>query len=355
MIARLDEHCASAGTAAVVFLGGSITQGARASDTGKTSYRARVSAWLQARHPAAEVECHNAGIGGTGSDFGCCRLEQDVLALRPQLVFVEFAVNDASKPETRIARSYEGILRRLREELPDAGIVAIHTLGEGFVPAYEAGSLPPSVALHQAICDHYGVPAINVGEEVYRHMVAEGLAWEEFFADGAHPADRGHAHYADTIIAALSSNTVGHLPPCPPPRAAQVWRSAGMIPGDRLPVGPEWIYRERHLWGIDMHEQCCAIPGVELMLPFSGRVLGLLVVRQRMTGIIAWSVDGGPEKRCVLWDEYCPRFERASYEVLADDLPPGAHTLKLRLTDEIPKGGSGTACDLFGAMTATFE
>ena len=37
---------------------------------------------------------YNAGIGGTGSDFGITRLYDDVVSRDPDIVFVEFSVND---------------------------------------------------------------------------------------------------------------------------------------------------------------------------------------------------------------------------------------------------------------------
>ena len=36
----------------------------------------------------------NAGIGATDSDYGCLRVQRDVLSQNPDLVIVEFAVND---------------------------------------------------------------------------------------------------------------------------------------------------------------------------------------------------------------------------------------------------------------------
>jgi lysophospholipase L1-like esterase len=52
-----------------------------------------------------------AGLPGTGSNLGACRLERDVLRHRPDLLFVEFAVNDTGSPPERIERSMEGIVR----------------------------------------------------------------------------------------------------------------------------------------------------------------------------------------------------------------------------------------------------
>ena len=49
------------------------------------------------RFPASRVETINAGIPATGSDFGAQRVDRDVLVHRPDVVFIEFAVNDAGE------------------------------------------------------------------------------------------------------------------------------------------------------------------------------------------------------------------------------------------------------------------
>src|SRR5438128_9003460 len=77
----------------VAYLGGSITSGAGASDLAKTSYRALVTQWLRNRYPPARINEINAAVGGTGSIYGSLRVRRDVIAYKPDLVFIEFAIN----------------------------------------------------------------------------------------------------------------------------------------------------------------------------------------------------------------------------------------------------------------------
>ena len=62
----------------VGFLGGSITQGSLASRP-EYCYAARVYRWWQETFPLSEITLINAGIGGTTSQFGAARVEEDLL------------------------------------------------------------------------------------------------------------------------------------------------------------------------------------------------------------------------------------------------------------------------------------
>lgn len=73
--ARLQQTLAKARRGEKVRLaviGGSITQGAKASRPDKR-YGNLVAAWWRAQFPRAEIEFVNAGIGATGSNFGALR------------------------------------------------------------------------------------------------------------------------------------------------------------------------------------------------------------------------------------------------------------------------------------------
>src|SRR5258708_6271371 len=70
----------------IAYFGGSITA--------QEGWRPKTLAYFQKQYPGAKISQINAAIGGTGSDLGVFRLKQDVLDHQPDLVFVEFAVND---------------------------------------------------------------------------------------------------------------------------------------------------------------------------------------------------------------------------------------------------------------------
>ncbi len=72
----------------IAYFGGSITAA--------PGYRVQVTKWFRDQFPNAEVREVNAAIGGTGSDLGVFRCGVDVAAHDPDLVFVEFNINDGS-------------------------------------------------------------------------------------------------------------------------------------------------------------------------------------------------------------------------------------------------------------------
>lgn len=71
----------------IAYLGGSITE--------MDGWRRLSREWLQAQYPACTFSETHAAIGGTGSSLGVYRVGEHVLKYDPDLVFVEFAVNDA--------------------------------------------------------------------------------------------------------------------------------------------------------------------------------------------------------------------------------------------------------------------
>jgi hypothetical protein len=88
----------------VGYLGGSITA--------QQGWRVKTLAHFQKTWPQAKFSEINAAIGGTGSDLGVFRVKQDVLDQRPDLLFVEFAVNDGGAAPGQIQRCMEGIVRQ---------------------------------------------------------------------------------------------------------------------------------------------------------------------------------------------------------------------------------------------------
>lgn len=91
----------------IAFLGGSITQA--------PGYRVQFEKWFKRSYPEVPLSTINAGIGGTGSDLGVARVDEKVLSENPDLVFVEFAVNDAQTDSLQIVRSMEGIVRKIQK------------------------------------------------------------------------------------------------------------------------------------------------------------------------------------------------------------------------------------------------
>ena len=70
----------------------------------------------------------NTGIPGTSSLFGLLRMERDVLAYEPDIVFLEFAVNDGKNDISRM--SFEGLVARILTSKKQPAVVLLFAVSE---------------------------------------------------------------------------------------------------------------------------------------------------------------------------------------------------------------------------------
>ncbi|MCI2049288.1 MAG: SGNH/GDSL hydrolase family protein [Lachnospiraceae bacterium] len=180
------------------FFGGSITMGSLASSDEKC-YCCLVCEWWKERFPGAEIACVNGGIGGTDSLFGVSRVNEDLLMYRPDLVVVDFSVNDEATLFCQ--ETFEGLLRRI---LTAPSAPAVIVLNNVF---YDTGESAQD--LHNAVAAHYGIGSVSIRDTIWK-MVRDGrIRREEISPDGLHPNDRGHRMVADEIIRYLDKVSEG--------------------------------------------------------------------------------------------------------------------------------------------------
>lgn len=186
----------------VVFFGASLTWGANASDQSETSYRALVRNRLAERYPAAHFRCRDAAIGGTGSQLGAFRLERDVLAHHPDLVFVDFTANDdIYKADPESLSSYESILRRLAA----AGIPVVQ-VAFPFRWNIKSAELPTMLrrTAHHALAGAYGNGWGDAVGWICQEVDAQRMSLDEIWpTDGVHPDDPGYRAFATVAFTAF--------------------------------------------------------------------------------------------------------------------------------------------------------
>jgi len=130
----------------VGYLGGSITAA--------PGWRVKSLKWLQEQYPAAKLSEINAAIGGTGSDLGVFRAQHDVLQFKPDLLFVEFAVNDGGTGPEQIQRCMEGIVRQTWRVDSTTDICFVYTLSLPYLADLKAGNDSRSATAMEAVADH---------------------------------------------------------------------------------------------------------------------------------------------------------------------------------------------------------
>ncbi|MCR4732735.1 MAG: SGNH/GDSL hydrolase family protein [Lachnospiraceae bacterium] len=172
----------------IAFLGGSITQGSLSS-TEQTCYAYLVYQWMKSRFPKARMHYVNAGIGGTSSYFGVARMEEDIMIYRPDLVIIDFSVND--EPNLFFQETYEGVIRKLVYADFAPAVLALNNV------FYDTGVT--AEPYHTRITDAYGIGHVNVKESIYQRIRSGELQREEISPDGLHPNDKGHAMLSEQI------------------------------------------------------------------------------------------------------------------------------------------------------------
>lgn len=176
----------------IAFLGGSITQGSLATEPSKT-YAYQVYQWWCSQFPKAAVHYVNGGIGGTSSHFGVARAEEDVLMYQPDLVFVDFTVND--DPEEFFQETFEGVLRKVLSWDSEPGIMILNNV------YYDTGV--NAQVQHNQLADYYGIPYVSMKDTIYKKIRQGEFTRQDISSDGLHPNDRGHRMVAEELIKKL--------------------------------------------------------------------------------------------------------------------------------------------------------
>lgn len=171
------------------FLGGSITQGAVA-EFHSNCYAHLVFEWWEKKFPKSAFTYANAGIGGTTSQFGVARVDRDLMAYNPDMVFIEFSVNDENTAFFK--ETYEGLVRRVYQNPLAPAVALIHNI------MYDKGTTAQEI--HQSIGEHYELPCVCMQSTIYEEVKAGRIPNRDITPDDLHPNTEGHALVASVII-----------------------------------------------------------------------------------------------------------------------------------------------------------
>ena len=191
---NLMKRAANGESLVIGFLGGSITQGSLSS-TPKNCYAYLVYEWWKKSFPNAAFSFVNGGIGGTTSHYGGARAWNDVLCYRPDIVTVDFSVNDDANEF--FEETYEGTLRRLLAAPSAPAVVVLNNV------FYDTGKNAQDY--HNRIADHYGIPHVSIKDTVYPDVESGKIVRADITPDNLHPNDKGHRLVADEICKLLDS------------------------------------------------------------------------------------------------------------------------------------------------------
>ena len=182
------------GELTIGFFGGSITQGSLATKEEHT-YAYRTYQWWKDTFKEADIHYVNGGIGGTSSHFGVARVEEDLLVYQPDVVFLDFSVNDEAN--VFFQETYEGLVRKILNWKSKPAVILLNNV------YYDTGKNAQDY--HNRIGEHYGVPFVSIKDTLYKEMTAGVYTREQLTPDGLHPNDKGHELVAKELIKFLET------------------------------------------------------------------------------------------------------------------------------------------------------
>ena len=334
----------------IAYFGGSITAA--------SGWRVQTLKWFQETFPKATVSEINAAIGGTGSDLGVFRLGHDVLQHKPDLVFVEFAVNDGGASPERIWQAMEGIVRQIWAADPRTDICYVYTFRTGYENDLNKGFCPRAASAMEMLAEHYGIPSINVampvcalereGKLIFKSAEPTPEGVLQFSKDGVHPLTEGHQLYTDLIARAVTemkdtSKPLDHSPKLAAPFVDDNWQAAKMVPVTREMLSGDWQplpdddplmksfgKRMGPLW-------YSATPGSRITFKFRGSQAKLYDLLGPDGGQVIITVDGKTRDRPVArFDSYCTYHRIATLTVAGGLDPNEIHTVVLEIHPDQP-------------------
>ncbi len=177
----------------IATIGGSVTEGAGASGGYGNGYAYLFKkAFEKAYGTGNNIHFVNAGLSGTPSSLGVLRYQShvlDKLGAEPDLLIIEFAVNDYGEVTNR--RAYESLIHQTLSQENDAAVVLLFAvfktkwnMQDSYIP----------------IGDHYELPMVSIKDAIVQPFQDGNLTDTKFFADEYHPTSYGHQIMADCLM-----------------------------------------------------------------------------------------------------------------------------------------------------------
>ncbi|MCI0665841.1 MAG: SGNH/GDSL hydrolase family protein [Acidobacteria bacterium] len=320
----------------VAYLGGSVIAGAGASNPEKSSCRALINSWLRSHYPRNIISEINAAIPGTGSLYGALRARRDLIAFKPDLVFIEFALNDAGEDETAVKKAMEGLIRQLLVVPQPPEIVLLYATN---------AKRNIRTELQEYIAAHYQIPSIDLQTKTWAQIDSGKISASSFWKDGMHPTDAGHKIYGEIITAFLTEQE--NLPP-----TALVRNLSAPLLSDEMNYGEFKAFAEiKHdaTWRNESSNDR-TLPaallstdksGAQLEYYFEGTVIGISFRMGPDCGTIEVLIDGKPAPPPLARVDCHDSNHHIGTRIIAGGLSLGEHKLTIRVLGEKNPKSSG--------------
>jgi sialidase-1 len=238
-------------------------------------------------------------------------------------------------------------------------IVLLHFVEPEMMAVIRQGKRPTVIVNHEKVADYYGLPSIDLAQEVTERIEAKEFTWEKDFK-GLHPAPFGHELYAKSIarlfdaawkqpLAADAQIRPYELPKPLDPKSYFRGRlvdikQATLVSGWK--IEDNWRPTEKigtRAGFVNVPMLVAEEAGATLKLKFKGTAVGIFIASGPDAGTVEHSIDGGAMKKRDLYTQWSSQLHLPWAQVLSGDLADGEHELELRVSESANEKSKGHA------------
>ena len=351
----------------VAAIGGSITTGFSASPVSSKCWAGLTGQWLKtlAAENGADLTFYNRGVSGTDSAFGIARLESHILSLKPDLVIVEYAMNDQWLDAKVRKRTYETIIRRILSD-SDTAVLALFVNEKN--PPYNSNQ-----AEQEKICKYYDVPYVSWKNCLFADNPT--ASFKDYFngEENVHPNNAGHAKIAEYIISELKSvwekvasngadTGLEINRNLPEPMTDRAFESAKYYHSDNIealdnsgwkkgsPVHSEWVSHGDAHKGWETN-----VAGAEMTFEVTGSCVGITYCESdQFRDALAWveREDGSLSQKVPLlcYSSYRNGYYGWAFKELVNDKKVQKYIVHIQCSKRAPKSAEGKYCNITGIL-----
>lgn len=341
----------------VAYIGGSITQ--------MDTWRTYTTKYLREKYTSNITEIE-IGLAGTNADLAVCRIDKEILIHKPDLIFIEYAVNGGS------AKDMEGMVLKTYKQSPQTDICFVYTTLTDNYPLYAEGKVQRYAEIYEEVAKYYGIPTVFFGNQAF-DMYEKGILTLSaskkedgkvlYTTDTTHLTADGGFLSAGAIARCIVNMEKGF-------NKENYTLKDHIIPGktyddfpwveadfsadwDKMKFEGEWFdcvlqddnnfknyeYTGGYVWKFKQLFKTMRgtkTAGSSVTVKFKGTDIGVFEAGGQQSGQLKVIVDGKElDKKLVLYNKYYDSKPRHQYYFI-DSLPYGEHTVTFILDSEMP-------------------
>lgn len=183
----------------LVFHGHSVVAGYTSTPNVNTmnSYPMLVLKKVTQRFPTVPVNTIRTAIGGEHAEQGAKRFAKTVLNHQPDVLFIDYALNDRSIGIDRAQKAWELMIKKaLKKNIKVILLTPTPDLTEDI--KIESTPLEVHRQMIIALGEKYKIPVVD-SYGIFKKMAIEGIDIKPYMAQNNHPNEKGHQLVADEI------------------------------------------------------------------------------------------------------------------------------------------------------------